>query len=104
MKKNASGYKKGGYIDPDSALEHLDYDSYPVFHLMNDRGVSEVDKYIQIYDEPSIGSVLYCRRFTGTFSCVCDVKLFPFDSHVLPLKLYFNDCGWFPTHPLVDLF
>mmetsp|Transcript_30801 Transcript_30801/g.69136 ORF Transcript_30801/g.69136 Transcript_30801/m.69136 type:complete len:375 (+) Transcript_30801:159-1283(+) len=92
VKKNASGYKKGGYIDPDSALEHLDYDSYPVFHLMNDRGVSEVDKYIQIYDEPSIGSVLYCRRFTGTFSCVCDVKLFPFDSHVLPLKLYFNDC------------
>lgn len=89
---NPGNYKKGAYIDPGKALEFLDYDHFPVYHLTNDKEASEVDSYIQIYDEPTVGSVLVSRRVVGTFAILCDVHNFPFDNQRLEIKFFMNDC------------
>ena len=93
VQENPTKYRKGEYIAPEDALEKLDWDYFPLPHLFNNRDFEkEIDTYILIYDEPEIGSVLISRRYVGTFSETCRIEAFPFDSHLLRVKMFFNDC------------
>ena len=71
IQSNSDKHKKGGYIDPTGDIfEHLDYDYFPVFHILNNRDFTAdgtADVYFLIYDEPAVGSMLIARRYTGHY-------------------------------------
>lgn len=94
VKANAEGkFFKGKYIDPDRAKEDLDWDTFPVFHFINNsEKAEETDEIITVYSEPSEGFVNVQRRFILHFDFVAEVHAFPFDQQKLRAKLLFNPC------------